>query len=63
MVRPLTHLTKSHSDKINEWVHSLKFLGYRPIIKILEECTAENIDSREAEWIKKSIEDGYYLLN
>jgi hypothetical protein len=37
MLRPLSHMTKSHSTKINEWVSQLKVLGYKPIIKILEE--------------------------
>lgn len=63
LIRPLQHLTKSHSDKINEWVKSLKFLNYKPIIKILEKCNENNIDDREEWWIRKSIEDGCFLLN
>lgn len=63
MIRPLSHLTKSHSEKINEWVKELKILGYKPIIKIIENCTKENIDEREIYWITKSIDEGCYLLN
>ena len=63
MIRPLQHLNDSHSEKINEWVQQLKFLNYKPIIKILEECTEENFDEKEKEWIKKSIHEGHYLLN
>lgn len=63
MVRPLSHLNKSHSDKINEWVKQLKFLGYKPIIKILEECNINEIDEKEVFWIKNFTDNGYYLLN
>lgn len=63
MTRPTQHLNESHSDKIKEWVQQLKFLGYKPIIKILEECTEDNFDEKEKEWIKKSTDEGCYLLN
>ncbi len=63
LLRPLDHMTHSHSEKINDWVVQLKYLGYIPIIKILEVCTDENIDEREIYWIKKSITEGCYLLN
>jgi DNA-binding XRE family transcriptional regulator len=63
MIRPLKHMTDSHSEKINEWVSQLKKLGYKPIIKILEVCTENNLDEKEIAWIKKSKEDGCYLLN
>jgi DNA-binding XRE family transcriptional regulator len=63
MLRPLSHMTKSHSTKINEWVSQLKVLGYKPIIKILEECTIDNIDELELYWIDKTSKDGAYLLN
>jgi len=63
MIRPTQHLTESHSEKINEWVSQLKFLGHKPIIRILEECTETNIDERELAWIKKSADEGCYLLN
>lgn len=35
IVRPLTHMSKSNSDKINEWVISLKAIGSKPEIQIL----------------------------
>jgi DNA-binding XRE family transcriptional regulator len=63
MTRPMQHMIESHSEKINEWVFQLKILGYKPIIKILEECTENNLDEKEKEWIKKSINEGCYLLN
>jgi DNA-binding XRE family transcriptional regulator len=63
MIRPLSHMTKSHSDKINEWVYNLKILGYKPIIKILENCTEKNLDDREKFWIDKYNQEGAYLLN
>lgn len=63
MIRPMEHMTDSHSEKINEWVTQLRLLGYKPIIKILEVCTEENLNEREIAWIKKSKEYGCYLLN
>jgi DNA-binding XRE family transcriptional regulator len=63
MIRPLQHLNDSHSEKINEWVQQLKFLNHKPIVKILEECTEENFNEKEKEWIKKSNEENCYLLN
>ena len=61
MTRPLEHFTKSHSDKINEWVSQLKFLSYKPVVKILEECKENELDNKKKDWIKKSKEDGCYL--
>lgn len=63
MLRPLEYLTNSHSDKINLWVSHLKVLGYKPIIKIIEECDENTLADREYYWIKKSINDKCYLLN
>ena len=63
MTRPMQHLTEFTSQKIYEWVSELKFLGYKPIIKILEECNEDTINEREKFWIKKSKEEGCYLLN
>ena len=63
LIRPNEHMSKSHSEKINEWVSQLKFLGYKPIVKILEECTTENLDEKEKEWINKAKNQKCYLLN
>lgn len=64
MIRPLQHLTKSHSEKINEWVNDLKQIGYFPIVQILENVSVdEDIDLRERYWIQKEINNGGYLLN
>lgn len=71
MRRPLQHLTKSHSDRVNEWVTNLKELGYRPIIEILEDLTEveeasfniETLNEREAWWINHYVQEGAYLLN
>jgi DNA-binding XRE family transcriptional regulator len=63
MTRPMEHLTNSHSEKINEWVSHLQLLGYKPNVKILEECEKENLAERELYWINKYKEDNTYLLN
>ena len=62
--RPLQHISKSHSDKIREWVDELKIIGYKPIISILEECESPDfLDDKELFWISKCIKDGCVLLN
>jgi DNA-binding XRE family transcriptional regulator len=59
----MQHLTESHSEKINEWVTQLKLLNYKPIVKILEECTEDNLNQKEIDWIIQSSNDDCYLLN
>tara|TARA_R110000772_G_scaffold33245_2_gene81021 strand:- start:11909 stop:12445 length:537 start_codon:yes stop_codon:yes gene_type:complete len=64
MLRPSTHLKKSHSDKIKEWVKELKILGQKPDIKV--ECYVseqENIDTIERLVIIKYLNKGSHLLN
>lgn len=63
MLRPMDHMTHSHSEKINEWVDQLRFLGHKPEIRVLEECNEDELDEREVVWITKSINEGCYLLN
>lgn len=64
MTRPLSHLKKSHSEKIQQWVEELKTFGQKPLIDIV--CfvsEAEDIDSVEQYHIRKYLEKGCYLLN
>jgi DNA-binding XRE family transcriptional regulator len=63
MTRPKAHMTAASSKKIGEWVEHLKFLGYKPTIRILEECTKDNLEEQEKFWIEKAKDEGYYLLN
>lgn len=64
MLRPLSHLTDSHSEKIREWVYNLKELCYKPSIKILEYVAyEEDIDGRERYWIYHYINNNSLLLN
>ena len=64
LFRPLSHMSRSHSPKIREWVNELKELGLKPEIKILEEVEfIEHLSDREKYWIQKSITEGCYLLN
>lgn len=64
MLRPLSHLTDSHSEKVRKWVSNLKELGYRPVINVLE-YVAENcdLDERERYWISYCHSTGCLLLN
>ena len=64
LLRPIEHMTRSHSEKIREWVDELRILGNKPIIVILEkvgEC--DDINAREKYWIMKSLSEGAVLLN
>lgn len=62
VLRPLSHINSSHSDKVNEWVDELKKLGHTPIVKILEYVNSnENIFERENFWIDKYNKDNLLL--
>lgn len=64
MIRPMQHLTKSHSEKVNEWVSNLKQIGHAPIVNILEYVPLEeDLDGRERYWIQKELNKDSLLLN
>ena len=64
MLRPLHHLKESHSEKIKEWVSSLKELNNAPIINVIEYVTLEeDLDGRERYWIQYYLNKGNNLLN
>lgn len=57
--RPLTHLTNSHSPKVNEWVKMLGDNWLYPQIDIIEEVEKlEDLIEREKYWINY-----YFHLN
>ena len=62
MLRPLSHISKSHSNKVNEWIDELKKFNLYPLIKILEYVEKdENIDEREFFWIQRYAQKGMLL--
>jgi len=64
MLRPLKHLKESHSDKIREWVNSLKELNNAPVVKVMEYVPfEEDLDGRERYWILYYLNKGNNLLN
>jgi len=64
MTRPMQHLTKSHSDKVIEWVEELKLIGHAPVVKVLEYVSLnDDINNRERYWIQKEINNNSLLLN
>ena len=64
MTRPLRHLKKSHSEKINTWVNELKLLGYKPEVKVIRYVSEiEDIDDIERFYISKYLKKGSLLLN
>jgi len=64
LFRPASHLSKSHSREINEWVEDLSLLGYVPVICVLEDnIIIEELDNREKYWIQKFSKEGSLLLN
>lgn len=57
--RPLTHLTKSHSETVNQWIKQLEQLGLFPHIDVIEKnILLEDLAEREKYWI-----DYHYELN
>jgi y4mF family transcriptional regulator len=64
MIRPMQHLSKSHSVKVVEWVEDLKKINHAPTVKILEYVAFdEDLDARERYWIQREINKGSLLLN
>ena len=57
MIRPLQHLTNSHSEKVQEWVNDLKGIGHAPVVNVLEYVPLEeDLDGRERWWIQRELD-------
>ena len=64
IIRPKSHTNKSHSEKINEWVNDLKYIGLKPDIEILELVEDYiDINEREKYHIIKALNNKCLLLN
>lgn len=64
MLRPMQHLSHSHSLKVREWVEDISMIGYLPKIEILQfDVNIEDLDDSERYWIDKYINEGALLLN
>jgi DNA-binding XRE family transcriptional regulator len=62
--RPLTHLTNSHSDKVNKWVDEVRNNWGDIKIFILEEVEDLNeLSEREKYWISEKLKINKNLLN
>ena len=62
--RPLTHLTKSHSETVNQWVKQLEQLGLVPHIDVIEkDILLEELIEREKYWIEYHHELNPELFN
>jgi DNA-binding XRE family transcriptional regulator len=62
--RALQHLTKSHSDKVNEWIETLNNNWQYPIVEIIEEVTDINdLIEREKYYINYYHNLNLNLLN
>jgi len=50
--RAISHLTHSHSNKVNEWVNELSKFWLYPIVDVIEEVEKlEDLSDREKYWI------------
>jgi DNA-binding XRE family transcriptional regulator len=57
--RALSHLTQSHSDRVNEWVKELNENWLYPIVDLIEEVdNIDDLSEREKYWINH-----YYNIN
>jgi y4mF family transcriptional regulator len=64
MIRPLSHLSNSHSEKVKQWVDNLKEIGHSPIVEVIEYVSLDDdIDARERYWIQREVNKGSILLN
>ena len=64
LIRPMSHLSKSHSVKIQEWVEDLRIIGNSPKIQVLAYLTdTDDIDERERYFIQRELKKGSHLLN
>ena len=64
LLRPMQHISNSHSQKIREWVEDISIMGYAPIIGILESnIDSSQLNDKEKYWIAKYIKNGAILLN
>lgn len=64
LMRPMQHLSNSHSEKIRLWVSDLKELNHIPKIKVLEYISPfEDIDVKERYWIQYFLNNNSLLLN
>ena len=62
--RPLTHLTKSHNETVNQWVTQLEQLGLIPHIDVIEkDILLEELIEKEKYWIGYYYELNPKLLN
>lgn len=62
--RALKHLSKSHSEKVNEWVESLYDKWLYPKVDIIEEVTEiDDLPEREKYWINFYYKTNPNLLN
>lgn len=64
MLRPLQHLSNSHSEKVKDWVDELKSIGHSPLVKIIESVSStDDLDLRERYWIQYYLNKNAFLLN
>ena len=63
--RPFQHIAeKSHSDKVNRWVKSLKERGKEPQVYLVEnEVDDKYLHAKETFWINYYLSKGMMLLN
>lgn len=62
--RALSHLRKSHSDKVNTWIEEIRKNGFEPQVDIVEEVEDINVLSdREKFWVEYYFEINPILLN
>lgn len=64
LLRPMSHLTESHSKEIREWVRDIGVIGYKPRIVILENnIPIDALSAREKYYIALYDSAGASLLN
>lgn len=63
LIRAKSHLTFSHNASVNYWVAELREFGLCPLVDILEECSEDDLLTKEKFWIKFYQDAGCRLMN
>lgn len=62
-VRLKEHIANPTNGYTEEWITNLSWGGQKPVMRILEECSRDEVYRREAFWIRYMSDRGCSLLN
>jgi DNA-binding XRE family transcriptional regulator len=63
LIRAQSHLTYSHNEGVNLWVHELRGENLLPFVDVFEECDEDTLMDKEKFWIQHYEKVGCRLFN